>query len=210
MFWTGFLLSLSLCLDLGIVNVAAMRAGVRDGGMASLALGIGSCFGDLVYATVAVAGVSTLLGLPAVRWTTWLAGTAALVYLSVKAVRDDWRHAGLVEPSRGVAEARRPLTYLAQGFGLALASPSAILWFASVGGAVIASSTGSSFRATALFFAGFFAAGLLWSIVVALISAQGRRLGDRSVRVFGVVSAAVFIWLAVGVFLNGYREFVLR
>jgi L-lysine exporter family protein LysE/ArgO len=54
---TGFLLCLSLCMDLGIVNVAILRAGVNRGFLPSFMIGVGSSFGDLTYAVLSVMGL---------------------------------------------------------------------------------------------------------------------------------------------------------
>jgi L-lysine exporter family protein LysE/ArgO len=45
MFLTGFALSLSACLDLGIVNVATIKRGLDEGVRAALALSLGSLDG---------------------------------------------------------------------------------------------------------------------------------------------------------------------
>ena len=46
----GFFLSLSLCLDIGLVNVACISLTLSHGFRPGFWLGIGSCFGDLAYA----------------------------------------------------------------------------------------------------------------------------------------------------------------
>jgi len=43
----GFLLSLSLCLDIGIVNVAMMTLAMQRSYWSGFWLGLGSCVGDL-------------------------------------------------------------------------------------------------------------------------------------------------------------------
>jgi L-lysine exporter family protein LysE/ArgO len=205
MFAAGFLLSLSLCLDLGIVNVAAMRAGVQDGVRASFALGLGSCCGDLVYAGLALAGVTALLELAAIRWALWIGGTTVLLWLAVNALRD-----ALHPTLPGDDDARRRATprtthdYFRYGLMLALSSPSALLWFATIGGAVIATTAAGSRAAAGAFFAGFFASGLAWSVFVAVVSSHGRRFGARFIRGFAVASAVLFAGLAVKVFVDGY------
>ncbi|HOB33517.1 MAG TPA: LysE family transporter, partial [Verrucomicrobiota bacterium] len=88
LFWSGFLLSLSLCLDLGIVNVALIRTGIQRGATRSFALGAGSCFGDLFYAAIAMLGVSVFLQSPPVRWALWLCGSAVLLGFAVKMFRE--------------------------------------------------------------------------------------------------------------------------
>jgi L-lysine exporter family protein LysE/ArgO len=40
-FWTGYLLSISLCLDLGIVNLAGAACGLTQGGTAAFLRGAG-------------------------------------------------------------------------------------------------------------------------------------------------------------------------
>ncbi len=44
----GFFLSLSLCLDIGLVNVAILSLTLSHGFKPGFWLGLGSCFGDLV------------------------------------------------------------------------------------------------------------------------------------------------------------------
>ncbi len=58
LFAAGFLLSLSLCADLGVVNVAMVRAGLTHGMRAALVLGLGSCVGDMLYAVSSLSLVS--------------------------------------------------------------------------------------------------------------------------------------------------------
>jgi L-lysine exporter family protein LysE/ArgO len=105
-------------------------------------------------------------------------------------------------PSRGDG----PFTLLATGMGLALASPSAILWFAAVGGSVIAS-FGAERHALLGFAAGFFAAGILWSAVLAFSAAGLRRiLGAHLLRGLSLLAALLFVYFAVVVFERGLAQ----
>jgi L-lysine exporter family protein LysE/ArgO len=69
-FVSGFLLSLSLCLDLGIVNVAVVKTGLERGVLPSFLVGLGSSFGDLIYALLSMVGMSLLMQFTVVRWMT--------------------------------------------------------------------------------------------------------------------------------------------
>lgn len=245
LFVSGFLLSLSLCLDIGIVNVAVIKTGLEKGALPSFLMGLGSAFGDLVYATVSMIGMSALLQSTIVRWVLWLGGTAVLLYLSVHMVKETLRPRALVvapggrvsawdaggragdglnrrtRPGRdvqrtadgvqsepGPGESRwKPLW---MGLGLALSSPSAILWFAAVGGSVIAA-TGQHVHVCGLaaFFAGFFCAGVLWSAAVAYVAGRARHwLGPLAMRAISLVSALLMVYFAVQVFLRGWRTWV--
>lgn len=229
----GALLSLSLCLDLGIVNLAIIRTGIARGAVPAFLIGLGSCFGDIIWAGLAGAGIAALLQFSIVRWVLWLGGTAALLYLTWQMVRQaiasptpqstlvgaaieadeagSPSHDGrigkllaLVGPSTGIGR-----DFL-DGLLLALASPTTMVWFAAVGGSLIASSVGT---ATTLdlpsFYAGFFLAGMAWSLAVAVGAAVlGRALGPALVRMTAIASAALFVYFAWRVFMSGIETLI--
>ncbi|AOY00552.1 LysE family translocator [Jeongeupia sp. USM3] len=205
-FITGFLLSLSLCLDIGIVNVAMIDTSLKHGMRPGLLIGLGSCFGDLAYAALSLVGMSILLQFEAVQWITWLVGGTLMLWLAVRMAREAWRSSRL--PSHDTARAARPPSrqLFNRGLVLALASPSSILWFAAVGGALIANATDGSAGSAARFLAGFFAGGLAWSsFIVAMAHHGGRTLGPRFIQGCHLVSAALYLYFAVLVFGNGAR-----
>ena len=209
LFLSGFALSLSLCLDLGTVNIAIVREGISRGFWPSFLVGVGSTFGDLTYAVLATTGVALLLGIPAVRWALWIGGTIALLYFTIQMIRADLKPKSLDAAAADDGPGRSLPRSFFWGWGLAIASPTAILWFATVGGSVIAKSPAQGAQALAAFLAGFFAAGIAWSFAMALLSAvSGRRLGPAFVRAVSFLSAALFLYFAVEVFLDGYRSFV--
>ncbi|EGD03515.1 lysine exporter protein LysE/YggA, partial [Burkholderia sp. TJI49] len=84
----GFFLSLSLCLDIGLVNVAMLSLTLSHGFRPGFWLGVGSCVGDLVYAALALAGMAVLLQFEAVRWIVWIGGGAVLLFLTCKMARE--------------------------------------------------------------------------------------------------------------------------
>jgi L-lysine exporter family protein LysE/ArgO len=209
-FASGFLMSVSLCLDLGLVNVTILRTALRAGPRPALWVGLGSCFGDLTYFVLSALGVTALLTWGPVRWALWLGGTAVLLYLAARMIREVIRpHAiDLAASPDGEAlaashSARRCFTL---GLAVALSSPTSILWFVAVGGNVIAASAGR--REVLLpFVAGFFIAGVTWSFALAYAASALRRVGGaRLTRVFSAISAALFLFLAALVFRDGWRS----
>jgi len=203
----GFLLSLSLCLDIGIVNVAMIHTALRQGSRPAFALGLGSAAGDLVYAFVSVAAVSLVLEHRGVRLALWIGGTTALLWLAARMVRESLHPRSLADAGESAAAPAGAASF-SRGLLLALASPSAILWFAAVGGSVIAAHAADA-RALAPFMLGFAVAGVAWSGLIALSIGRARHLvGSRVLRATALASAALFAYFALDVFVRGYREFV--
>ncbi|HDS1816968.1 LysE family translocator [Pseudomonas putida] len=207
-FSNGFLLSLSLCLDIGIANIAMITLAMQRGFLKGFWLGLGTCVGDLVYAVAALAGMTVLLQFESVRWTLWLGGSALLVWFAVKMLLAAWR-GGHMDTRADVVVESGWREFL-RGIFLAMSSPTAILWFAAVGGVLISRSGGGSLLEAGLFLSGFFAAGLVWCLSLCGIASHGGRLlGDRLLTWSYLLSAAIFCYFAVYVIVSGYREFIL-
>lgn len=206
-FVSGFLFSLSLCFDLGMVNVALMKTGIERGFRPSFLMGFGSCFGDLFYLALALLGVSFVFDIPFVKWTLWIAGTIVLLYLTWKMLRDTFRpHLPKADEAQAAAPAS-PLRHVLTGAGLALSSPTVILWFAAVAGPIVAGMELDGAGGIALFVSGFFAAGLAWSLAVALLSSRfGAAAGPRMAQILSFLSALLFFYFAVNVFWSGLRD----
>jgi L-lysine exporter family protein LysE/ArgO len=205
--WPGFLLSLSLCLDLGIVNVAILRTALQRGGRAGFLVGLGSSVGDLLYFGLAALGALAVLAVPLLHWVFWLGGTAVLLFLAWRMLREVlWPHELDLGPE-GAAPAGGGGLF-GRGLSLALASPTAIVWFAAVGGSVIASYGGQR-RVLVPFAAGFFLAGVVWSAVLSFGAATLSRVGGRRLaRALSLVSALLFLYFAVTIFLRGLAAMV--
>jgi len=210
----GFFLSLSLCLDIGLVNVAIISATLSHGFRSGFWLGLGSCFGDLVYAALALAGMAALLQFEPVRWVVWIGGAAILLTLTAKMAREALRPS-TAPPVEGRADTASPSVAPARGFArgvlLALSSPTAILWFAAVGGALIAKSGATTAGAAALFLGGFFAGGLAWTLFLCGLASHGRkRAGAGLLRACHLLSALLFAYFSWEVIVDGYRDLILH
>ncbi|MCQ2989423.1 LysE family translocator [Pseudomonas tremae] len=206
-FSNGFLLSLSLCLDIGLANIAMITLSMQRGFTKGLWLGLGTCVGDLTYAILAMLGMAVLLQYEAVRYVLWLGGTAVLAWFCFRMIMS------ATTVSEGLANAdvepeTSDLTLFLRGIFLAMSSPSAILWFAAVGGALIARQ-GSDLANASTFLAGFVAAGVVWSISLCALAHQGGRfMGERMLRWSYIASALIFAYFTLYVVITGYMEFV--
>ena len=210
----GFFLSLSLCLDIGLVNVAILSLTLSHGFRPGFWLGLGSCFGDLIYAALALAGMAALLRFDAVRWVVWIGGAALLLMLTWKMAREALNPAA-APPVEGEADLASPNPNPWRGFLrgvlLALSSPSAMLWFAAVGGALIAKSGATTAATAALFLGGFFLGGLAWTVSICGLASHGRkRAGAGLLRACHVLSALLFAYFSYAVIVGGYRDLILQ
>ncbi|MEY8171404.1 LysE family translocator [Burkholderia multivorans] len=206
----GFFLSLSLCLDIGLVNVAMLSLTLSHGFRPGFWLGVGSCVGDLVYATLALAGMAVLLQFGPVRWVVWIGGGAVLLFLTWKMAREALSPAAAPDRDADVAppraSARRSFV---RGMLLAMSSPSAILWFAAVGGALIAKAGATSAATASVFLSGFFLGGLAWTLFMCTLASHGRkRAGARLMRACHVASALLFAYFSYSVIVGGYRDLI--
>ncbi|WP_410497517.1 LysE family translocator [Chitinibacter sp. S2-10] len=206
-FFTGFLLSLSLCLDIGIVNVALIDVTLKYGRKAALWMGFGSCFGDLFYALLALAGMSFLLQFVWVQWLTWLGGGSLLLWLAFKMAREALLDASRSEGEHPPLPRRRHL--FIRGATLAMASPSSLLWFAAVGGTLIAQATDGTWRSTIEFLGGFFLGGIAWTLFLTFTAHHGgKTLGSRFKQGCHIASALLYLYFAALVIRNGYQSLI--
>lgn len=203
LFFTGFALSISLCLDIGIANMTIIQTGLFSGFWRSLMVGIGSAFGDLIYAILSFTVLSWFLNHLIIQYVLWALGTILLTYLTVHMAKSAFHP----KPLHAMSMNLRPnhAHALALGLTLALSSPSAVLWFASVGGSVIAADANhQSFNRILIFCSGFFVAGCLWSFAVAYVSSRVRRfVNDTSLRVVSLCSSGLMLYFACHVFFSG-------
>jgi L-lysine exporter family protein LysE/ArgO len=209
-FSNGFLLSLSLCLDIGVANIAMITLAMQRGYLQGFWLGLGTCFGDLFYAVLALAGMTVLLQYEWVRWALWIGGSVLLIGFAIKMVMSAVSsHSSLA--MAGGAYQRSGFREFSRGVFLAVSSPTAILWFAAVGGTLISRAGGQGTLSTALFLSGFFAAGVAWCVFICFAASHGGRLlGDKLLKYSYWVSAAIFCYFAMYVILSGYQEFIVK
>lgn len=202
LFASGFFLSLSLCLDIGIVNVALINTALRSGMRAAMLLGLGSCFGDLAYAVLSLFGIGLLLKYTAVRLAISLVGLASLLFLAWGAMRAALRDQSVVINDAS-QPAMQPRMLFVRGLVLSLASTTSILWFAAVGGSMIAHSNPQTGMDQLALFGGFFAGGFSWCLFITGLSAHGgRRLGDHFRRYCNGISALLFLYFALRIALG--------
>jgi L-lysine exporter family protein LysE/ArgO len=206
---SGFLLSLSLCLDIGIVNIAIIKTGIEKGFKQSFIIGLGSTVGDMVYAVSSVIGITLILQFIYIRWAIWILGTLVLIYLCWQTIIHIFKPIDTSKNEAEIQQDKKTGQYFLNGLGLALSSPSAIIWFATVGGSVLATQNHGNKCSLLMFLFGFFAASVIWSVFLAYISFKGgQMMKDKIKKIFSIISALIFLLLAVYVFWDGFNSLI--
>jgi L-lysine exporter family protein LysE/ArgO len=206
-FVKGFLFSLALCLDLGVVNIAIMKTGLDRGFAASFRIGFGSCFGDAFYMALALLGWTAVFHYIAVQWVLWIGGTLVLLWFTKNMIRDTIRPKEIRNDGESI-KTRGGLGDILAGAGLAISSPTLILSFAAIAGPVVADLNIRNGSVLVSFVAGFVTAGLLWSLMLAWLGSHAARLGNRVIRTMSLLSAILFLAFAINLFWNGLRDLV--
>lgn len=195
----GLALALGQCFAVGPVNAEALRRGLRSGFGAALAVEIGSCFGDGLWAALAFTGLSALLALPFMDLAASVAGFVLLGYLAVQS----WRGAKPVVFDPSLLDARpSDLPGVWAGLLLSVVNPGSAAFWVGVGATVLASHLPVVGPSTLIqFAAGYYAALVGWSFAFSALAWQlGRRLPTP---------AQVGIQRAVSIFLGALAAFSL-
>lgn len=196
-FVTGFVLCISLCLDIGIVNTAIINVAIRNGFRSSFLIGLGSCVGDILYAFLSFMGIGILFSIPYVKMIIWAGGNMLLIGILISLLMKVRSEADFsAHPDRIDKAGTR---YFRTGILLSLSSPTSILWFASIGGSLIAvQNQHNSFHLTLIFFSGFSLAGIFWSLGLSYSISKIRTVFNNSVNtVLNLISILLLACLCV-------------
>lgn len=189
---SGWLIGVAIALPVGPVITEVIRRGLRSGFLSAWLVGLGAAASHAILVSLTLLGVIALLDRP--LWHAILGGAGILVlgYLGVDALRAGTEPAVPEDASR----AGRPFLV---GFSIGISNPITLLWFLTVGGALIAAhSGGGTMRMAVAFGASFICGVLCWDTVVASVAGYGRRwMGARTLKTLNVTAALVFFGFAL-------------
>lgn len=208
LFISGFLIGLSLVLQLGTGNLGLIRTGVKKGFFPAFIFSLGCAAGDGLYALLAVYGVALLLQSSSIfQIVMWAGGTLMLCYLAFHAFKDTIYPKELNFTQEGI-EKTSLLAYFFTGFVLVITSPTGLIWFATVAGSVVSSAIGDANDQSLLpFIYGFITVSVLWGAVLAYVSSIGGKImGNKMMRLFSFISGILFLYFAIFVFTHGIEN----
>ena len=200
---SGWLIGVAIALPVGPVITELIRRGLAGGFLQGWLVGVGAAASHAILVALTLLGVVTLFDRPVWHTVLGVGGVLVLGYLGVDAFR-----AGVTPPS---AEAFAPPGHpFVVGFGIGIANPITLLWFLTVGGALIAAQGQGRAGGLAVAFGASFVIGVLcWDTVVAALAGAGRRwMGPRTLRALNAIAGLVFFGFALRLawkFLQAYR-----
>ncbi|MGZ0879269.1 LysE family translocator [Priestia megaterium] len=208
LFIVGFVLSVSLCLDIGVANVAVMQTSLTRGITPGIYMGLGATTSDLLYAILSLLGLSLLLNNIYIRYILWIGGTLVLIYMTYLMLKDAFKQRNLnLEADNNKVKRSLYKDYF-KGFTLTASSPSGFIWFATVGGSIISATINNHSKIEIFyFFGGFLLFNLLWSLFLPIVVKKAEHLvGPRILNIFSFIAAIIFLYFAGHVFIDGYNN----
>jgi L-lysine exporter family protein LysE/ArgO len=162
----GMFVGVALAAPIGPINVEIVRRCLRGGFRSGWLVGAGAVSADTLYAVLVVSGLTPLADRPALRLPLYLAGAAMLAYVGWSSLRAAFagNEPVIVTPSR-----RRSY---ATGFLMAALNPMGIVYWLSIGAALVATAVdqvgaaGSPLLVGGVFFGILFWVTLLCGLVL--------------------------------------------
>ncbi|HYM99407.1 MAG TPA: LysE family transporter [Aestuariivirgaceae bacterium] len=171
LFWKSVTIGVAVAAPVGPMSLLCIHRTLDHGQPAGLRFGAGIAAADLTYAAIAAFGITAVswLLLAATFWIK-LIGSLLLIVLGVR-----------IAVSRPAPDSRKSgsgLHAFATVYGLTLANPPTILFFAGIFASVASLATASQ---SVVFSAGVFAGSMLWWIILTTLVTKSAALMKRPV-----------------------------
>jgi len=168
LFWKSLSIGVAVAAPVGPMSLLCIHRTLGHGWPAGLTFGAGIAAADLTYAAIAAFGITAVSSL-LLAGTYWikLIGTLLLIVLGVR-----------IALSKPAADSRKSvagsgLRAFATAYGLTLANPPTVLFFAGIFASVASLATASQ---SVIFSAGVFAGSMLWWIILTTLITKSAAL----------------------------------
>lgn len=187
-----------LAAPVGPINVEIIRRGLLIGSKAGWLVGIGAMTADTIFAALIVSGLTQFADQPEMRAPLFAAGAVMLAYVGWTGLRQALANAMAIE-----GKARGSSRSFMTGFLMAALNPMGIVYWLSVGSALVAEAVDKVGQiGSPLLVGGVFFGIFCWVSALALAVHFGRRfVNERVLRwttgVSGVVVLGFAVWFAI-------------
>ncbi len=193
----GMFVGVALAAPIGPVNIEIITRGLRHGFRSGWLVGLGALTADTIYAVIIVTGLTPIADRPGLRAPLFLAGAVMLGWVGYSSLRS-----ALNPPEVTESEAPRGRRSYITGFLIAALSPMGIIYWLSVGAALVAEAVDRSGRVGAPVLVGGVFLGLLaWVTTLSVVAQLSRRF----------VTGPAMRWItgASGVLIIGFAIYFL-
>jgi len=172
----GMAVGVALAAPIGPINVEIVRRGLFGGFRHGWLVGFGAVTVDTLYCLLVVTGLAPVADSALLRAPLFLAGAVVMLYLGVASVlaarRDSVSNGGPSSPRR---------SYIT-GMVMAAANPLGIIYWLSIGAALVASAvTRAGEHAAPFLIGGVFTGIICWVTLLSSMTRLGRRFVSPSV-----------------------------
>jgi L-lysine exporter family protein LysE/ArgO len=199
----GMVIGVALAAPIGPINIEIVARGLRHGFQNGWLIGLGALTADTLYATIVVSGFTPIADRPALRAPLFLAGAAMLGLVGYRSIRS-----ALSPALAADVEVPRGHRSYATGFLMAAFNPMSIVYWLSVGAALVAESVDRLGRVGAPVLVGGVFLGLLaWVTSLAMVATVSRRfVTGVGMRWVTGLSGAILVGFAIWFLLQGIRS----
>lgn len=196
-------IGVALAAPIGPINIEIISRGIRDGFLHGWSVGLGALSTDTVYAVLVVSGLTPLADTPGLRFPLFLAGGVMLAYVAIMSLRA----AREITPPLEHATPRHGRGYVT-GVLIAAFNPMGIVYWLSVGAALIAEAVDRVGSAGApVLVGGVFLGLLVWVTSLSMLAQVARRfVTGQGMRWVTGASGVIILGFALYFFLQAFRS----
>lgn len=193
----GMSIGVALAAPIGPINIEIIKRGIQGGYLHGWLVGLGALSADTVYAAVIVSGLTPVADSPAVRVPLFLAGAVMLCYVGYTSIR-----AALTGNAAANGDSVDRGRSFVTGLLMALFNPMGIVYWLSVGAALVAEAVGRvGTVGSPVLVGGVFLGILAWVTLLSWLAQVSRRFvtGNGMRWITGIGGAALIcfgLWFA--------------
>ena len=167
----GMFVGVALAAPIGPVNIEIITRGLRHGFRSGWLVGLGALTADTFYALIIVTGLTPIADRPGLRAPLFLAGAVMLGWVGYSSLRSAFGAPEAIE-----SESPRGRKSYITGLLIALLNPMGIVYWLSVGAALVAEAVDRSGTAGApVLVGGVFLGLLVWVTSLSVVAQVSRR-----------------------------------
>jgi len=198
---SGMGIGVALAAPIGPINIEIIRRGLQGGFVRGWLVGLGAVTADTLYCAIVMTGMAPFVTNIWLQIPLFVAGAIVLGYLGYGGLR-----AAIANTATTAAPPSSRQSYVT-GLAMAATNPMGIVYWLSIGSALVASAVEQSGQAAApALLLGVFSGIVGWVTVLSLMTLGGRRfVSPQVMRWFTGLSGALLIGFAVWFAIQGVQ-----